>query len=74
MKAIARRLRRLEERVGSAVESRETQRLRARLDAARLRSESRPVSPERQAKLRSMTIPAILNSTRGGAPNAAEFD
>jgi hypothetical protein len=64
MRAIARRLRRLEERFGPPVETWETRRLRARLDAARLRCGLLPISPERPAKLRGMTIPEILNSSR----------
>ena len=64
MKAISRRLDRLEERLGTAGESEATRRLRVRLNAARLRSESPPVSPDRLAKLSGMSVAAILNSSR----------
>jgi hypothetical protein len=64
MRAIARRLQRLEERLVPAVESWETRRLLARLEAARLRVDATPITPERRAELRGMTIPAILHSRR----------
>src|ERR1700686_1170870 len=56
MRAIARRLQRLEERWRPAVESEATRQLRARLEAARLRCGSPPVSPARVLQLRGMTI------------------
>ena len=70
MRAFARRLQRLEERfgleerLGPAAASWETLRVLARLEAARVRTGSPPISPERQAELRSMTVPEILNSSR----------
>ena len=75
MRAILRRLDRLERRYGLAevVESWEDMQLRARLEAARLRTGSLPISAARQAQLRGMSVVAILNSSRasgGGAPSA----
>ena len=68
MRAILRRLDRLEKRFGlaepSAVESSETQQLRMRLAAARLRCGSPPISAERQAELKGLSIPEILDSAR----------
>jgi hypothetical protein len=64
MRAIAKRLDRLEARWGPAVESWKTRHLRARLEAARLRCGWPPTSPERVAELRRMTVPEILNSSR----------
>jgi hypothetical protein len=71
MKAIARRLARLEQRFGLVAETWETKVLRARLVAARLRleaagvrSEAPPPSPEREAGLRGMSIVDILNAAR----------
>ena len=63
MRALARRLQRLEERFGLAVESEATRDLRARLEAARLRS-GPPISPERRGELKGMSLVEILNSTR----------
>jgi hypothetical protein len=79
MKAIMRRLERLERRVGLAevVESWEDRQLRKRLEAARLRTESLPISAARQAELRGMTIVEILNSSRdldGFVADAEEND
>jgi hypothetical protein len=65
MRVIVRRLRRLEERLCPALESWEMQRLRGRLEAARLRSESPPISSKHEAMLRGRSIPDILNSSRG---------
>ena len=64
MRAITRRLRRLEERFGTAVESVETRHLRMRLDAARLRCELPPISPDRLAVLRGKSIVEILKAGR----------
>ena len=64
MKAIVRRLHRLEERYLPAVESGQTRYLRTRLEAARVRCGLRLISPERQSELRGMGIVAILNSGR----------
>ena len=64
MRAIARRLHRLEQRLGPPVESRETREAMARLKAARLQCGLPPPSPERQAELRGMSITAILNAAR----------
>jgi hypothetical protein len=74
MRTLARRLQRLEERFGLAerlgpeVDDSKTRRLRSRLQAARLRTEKRPISPERQRELRGMSIAAILNSSRYPLP------
>jgi hypothetical protein len=76
MRAIARRLDRLEERFGlaqrcgPAVENWETRHLRMRLEAARLRCGSPPISPERQAELRGMRVVHILNAARQRAAGA----
>ena len=70
MRAIARRLQRLEKRFGTAVESQHRRRLRARLDAAHLRCGFQPISPERLAKLRGMNLIEILNSGRQGVAMA----
>ena len=64
MRAIARRIERLEERFGPPVESWETQEQRRRLEAARLRCGVLPPFPERLAELKGMTIVDILNSSR----------
>ncbi len=64
MRALARRLQRLEKRFGTAVESQHTPRLRVRLHAAHLRCGFQPISPERLAKLRGMSIIEILHSGR----------
>jgi len=64
MRAFARRLQRLEERRVPAAASWEALRVLARLEAARLRTKTPPISLERQAALRGMTIPEILNSSR----------
>jgi hypothetical protein len=64
MKAVAKRLRRLEQRWRPAVETHETRRLRTRLEAARLRCELPPISAERLNELRRMSIVEILNSGR----------
>ena len=61
MRALTNRLRRLEERFDTTVESEESRYLRRRLDAARLRCALPQPSPDRLAKLRGMTIPEILN-------------
>ena len=60
MRGIARRLCRLEERFRPAVESREMRDVRARLEAARLRCGLPPISPERLAELKGMTVVDIL--------------
>ena len=67
MRAIARRLRRLEERLGPPPETWETRHLQARLEAARRRCGLPPRSPERLAALRGMSIVDILKSHRRGA-------
>jgi hypothetical protein len=59
-----RRLQRLEKQLVPAVGDWRTRELLARLEAARVRTGSPPISPERQAELRSMTVPEILNSSR----------
>ena len=64
MRAIARRLHRLEQRLGPPVESRETRAVLARLEAARLRHGLPPISPERTSELRVMSITQILNAAR----------
>jgi len=73
MRAVARRLHRLEERFGLAVESSEKRDLRARLDAARLRGGLPPISPERLAELRGMSAVQILYSGRLRAAVACEL-
>jgi hypothetical protein len=70
MKAIGRRLVRLEQRFGLVEETRETKILRARLEAARLRCGLPPPSAERLVELRGMTIVGILNAARQRAANA----
>src|SRR2546427_2231325 len=60
MRATARRLRRLEERLGPARESWQTQHLQARLKAARRRCGLPPISPARLAELRGMSRTEIL--------------
>ncbi len=74
MKAILRRLHRLEERHAPAVESEATQYLRGRLEAARLRCGLRPISPERLLELRGMTIVAILHLGRYRASRVRRED
>jgi hypothetical protein len=64
MRAIARRLYRLEERFGVVVENGETLYLRARLEAARRRCGLQPIPLVRLAELRGMSIVAILNLGR----------
>jgi hypothetical protein len=64
MRAIARRLNRLEERFGTAAESWETRHLRVRLEAADRRSGLPPISAERLAELRGKSIVEILNSSQ----------
>ena len=74
MRSIARRLQRLEERFGPAVESEETRHLRARLEAARLQCSLPPISSERLAEVRGMSIAEILNSSRKPCANTPECD
>ena len=71
MRAIERRLARLEQRFGLVEETNEERVLRTRLEAARLRlkaagmrSETPPPSPEHRAGLRGMSIVDILNAAR----------
>jgi hypothetical protein len=64
MRAMARRLDRLEQRLGPAGESQGTRQLLARLEAARRRCELPPPSPEPSAELRGMSVAAILNAAR----------
>jgi len=64
MRDTARRLRRLEERLGPAVETEHTRRLRQRLEAARLRCGLPPACPTRIAELRGKSIVEILHSGR----------
>jgi hypothetical protein len=64
MRAIARRLNRLEERFGTAEESWETRHLRVRLEAADRRCGLPPISPERLAELRGKSMVEILNSSQ----------
>jgi len=70
MRAIARRLHRLEQRLGPPVESWETREVLARLNAARLRRGLPPPSAERTRELRGMSITQILNSSRQRAAEA----
>ncbi len=60
MRAIVKRLRALEQRFGPEVEGAETRQLRARLEVARQRCKLPPISPERQAEVRNMSIAGIL--------------
>ena len=71
MRAIARRLVRLEQRFGLVEETREAKILWARLEAARLRLETAgmrsatpPPSPQRLADLKGMGVVGILNAAR----------
>ena len=64
MRAIARRLKRLEERFGTAEESWETRQLRLRLEAADRRCGLPPISRERLAELRGKSMVEILDSSR----------
>jgi hypothetical protein len=68
MRTISRRLDRLGERLGiqcgPVVESWESCELRLRLEAARLRSGSPPISRERRAELRGRSVSGILDSGR----------
>jgi hypothetical protein len=70
MRAILKRLDRLEKRFGlveqpeTAAESEQTRWLRMRLENARLRCKLPPPSPERLAELRGMTLVQILHSGR----------
>ncbi len=70
MKAIAKRLHRLEKRFGSEVESEETWFLRSRIDAARKRCASQPISSRSVGEWSGMNIVAILNSGRQRAAMA----
>jgi hypothetical protein len=67
MRAISKRLDRLEKRWGPAVESWETRHLQMRLQAARSRCGLPSISTERRAGLRGMSVTAILNSSRAAA-------
>ena len=64
MKAIARRLRRLEARLRPPVESWEMRRLLERLETARRRCGLLPPSPERLAELRNRSVAEILVAGR----------
>ena len=64
MRAIARRLQRIETRLGLVAETREERAQATRLEAARLRCGLPPPSPERLAELRGMSIVDILNAAR----------
>jgi hypothetical protein len=69
MRALSRRLRRLEVRFGlagrgPAVESEKVREIRERLEAARLRCGLQPIPAERQAELRGRTVAEILNAAR----------
>jgi hypothetical protein len=64
MRAIAGRLRRLEERFGPAPERWLTRHLWARLEAARLRCKLPSISAERVAELRGRGIAEILTAGR----------
>jgi hypothetical protein len=64
MRAISKRLHRLERRLGTAAESEATRHLRMRLENARRRCGSPAASPEHLAGLRVMTISQILHSGR----------
>jgi hypothetical protein len=71
MRAIWRRLQRLEKRWGLAVESGQTEdSLVERLETLRLRQGWPPISRERVAELRGMTVMEIL---RSGRRCAADF-
>ena len=76
MRALVRRLRRLEERLEPTVDTQETRHLRARLEAARLRCGLTPIPPERLADLRHMSIVDILHSGRhrAGARHERELE
>jgi hypothetical protein len=67
MRAIARRLYRLEERFGVVVENGETLYLRARLERARRRCGLQPIPSVRVAELRAVSIVAILHLGRQSA-------
>jgi hypothetical protein len=64
MRAIARRLRRLEERFGPPLETWHSRQLRARLEAAHRRCGLPPIPPERLAELRGMSMVDILIAGR----------
>ncbi len=64
MRTIARRLQRLEERCGPLVESAATKRLRVRLEAARVKLGSPPVSSKHLEGSRVMSIVEILKAGR----------
>jgi hypothetical protein len=72
MRAIARRLQRLERRLGPAVESPETRLVLARLEAARLRRGLAAISPQRMEELRGMSVCRILNDARQKAALAGQ--
>lgn len=74
MRAIVRRLRRLEQHLGDAVETWQTHYLQAHLEAARRRCGLPPISPQRLAELRGMSvIEILLNGRRRAKRKAAEF-
>jgi hypothetical protein len=64
MRNIAKRLHRLEEQFGPEVETAATRYVRMRIEEARLRCGLPPISPERLAELRGMSLIEILNSGR----------
>jgi hypothetical protein len=69
MRAIDRRLRRLERHFGPEFESSEMCALQVRLEAARLRCGLLPPTPERLTKLKGMSVVQILNEGRERARN-----
>jgi hypothetical protein len=69
-----RRLQRLEKRLGPAVQDWRTRELRARLEAARLRSGLPPISGEPRRKLRGLTVADILNSNRRPSADTPELE
>jgi hypothetical protein len=70
MRAIAKRLHRLEKRFGAEVESQETWFLRARIEAARRRCALQPIHSRSVGAFSGMNIIAILNSGRQRAAMA----
>jgi hypothetical protein len=70
MRAIARRLQRLEQRFGLVEETAEAKIVQARLEAARLRCGLSPPSPNRLAGLMGLSVCEILNAGRQHAAAA----
>lgn len=74
MRAISRRLRRLEKRLGLAAEDREGCALAALIEARRLRRGLPPPSPEHLAEQRGMGVVEILNAARQRAALAGRHE